>query len=285
MTDSPRRPADDPSTGETGGTSVGGPPTTGAHNAEIDKSTDSHAETQVYTTPAPASVPLETQVDRDRELMERDRELGERDRMLHERTRERDEARRELEELRHRQATEGDDSESLRREEYGGFNWGAAFFGWLVAIALTVLLASIAGAIADAAGVSLDIAQSYEQRDAGEIGIATGIGLLVVLMIAYFAGGYVAGRMSRYDGGRQGLGVWLIGLVASVIAVGLGLLFDQKYDIFSRVDLPTIPIPTETLTSALLIALAAVVVGTLLAAFLGGKMGQRYHTKIDRITA
>ncbi|MBA3265831.1 MAG: hypothetical protein H0T14_05575, partial [Nocardioidaceae bacterium] len=94
MTDSTRRPADDPSTGETGGTSVGGPPTTGSHSAGIDKPTDSHAETQVYTTPAPASVPLETQVDRDRELMERDRELGERDRMLHERTRERDEARR-----------------------------------------------------------------------------------------------------------------------------------------------------------------------------------------------
>ncbi|MEJ7744895.1 MAG: hypothetical protein WKF73_21580 [Nocardioidaceae bacterium] len=48
---------------------------------------------------------------------------------------------------------------------------------------------------------------------------------------------------------------------------------------------PNLPIPTDTLTSGGLIALAAVLAGTLLAAFVGGKVGQRYHSKIDRITA
>jgi len=62
----------------------------------------------------------------------------------------------------------------------------------------------------------------------------------------------------------------------------VGVIFDNQYDIFRRVDLPSLPIPTDTATAGGLITLAAVIVGTLLAAFVGGKAGQRYHRKIDR---
>ncbi len=178
-----------------------------------------------------------------------------------------------------------DETESMRREEYGGFNLGADFFGWLVAIALTILLTGIVGAIAAAANSSLHVDQTDAERKAGTLGIATAIALLLILMVAYYAGGYVAGRMSRYDGGRQGLGVWLIGVVVTLLVVGLGALFGSEYNIFQRVDLPSMPVPTDAATWGGLIALAAVLVGTLLAAFLGGKAGQRYHTKIDRIQA
>lgn len=177
------------------------------------------------------------------------------------------------------------DTEAKRREEFGGFNLGADFFGWLVAVALAVLLASIVGAIAAAVGSNLHVTQSDAQRQAGTFGLATAIALLVILMIAYYAGGYVAGRMSRYDGGRQGLGVWLIGLFVTILVVILGAVFGSQYDIFQRVDLPSMPIPTDTASWGGIIALVAVLVGTLLAAFAGGKVGQRYHTKIDRITA
>ncbi len=192
-------------------------------------------------------------------------------------------ARREAE-YQHRH----DEHEQLladrRREEYGGVHWGAAFFGWLVAIALTVLLASIFGAIAAAVGENYSVTQTDAERSAGTIGIVTAIALLVILAIGYFAGGYVAGRMSRFDGGRQGLGVWLIGLLVTIVVVVIGLIFGNEYDIFQRVDLPSLPIPTDTATVGGLITLGAVILGTLLAAFLGGKVGQRYHRKIDRIT-
>ncbi|MBA2533371.1 MAG: hypothetical protein H0V23_14960 [Nocardioidaceae bacterium] len=171
--------------------------------------------------------------------------------------------------------------ESRRQEEYGGVNPGAAFFGWLVAIGLTILLAGIFGAIAAAVGSNTNITQTETERSAGTIGIATAIALLVVLMTGYYAGGYVAGRMSRFDGGRQGVGVWLIGVIVTIIVVLVGVIFDNKYDIFRRVDLPSLPIPTDTATAGGLITLAAVIVGTLLAAFVGGKAGQRYHRKID----
>jgi amino acid transporter len=176
-----------------------------------------------------------------------------------------------------------DATEAKRREEFGGFNLGADLFGWLVAVAIAVLVASIAGAIAAAVGSSLHVTQNEAQRQAGTFGLATAIALLAILMIAYYAGGYVAGRMSRFDGGRQGFGVWLIGLVVTIIVVGVGAAFGAQYDIFQRINLPSLPIPSNTATWGGIIALAAILIGTLLAAFVGGKVGHRYHTKVDRI--
>ena len=51
------------------------------------------------------------------------------------------------------------------------------------------------------------------------IGLVGAILLLVVLFVAYYCGGYVAGRMARFAGTRQGLAVWLRSiLVAGIIA-------------------------------------------------------------------
>ena len=172
--------------------------------------------------------------------------------------------------------------DAAAREKYGGVNGGAAFFGWLVAIALTVLLSSIVAAIASAVGDNANVTQSQAQREAGAIGLAAAIVLLVVLLIAYYAGGYVAGRMSRFDGARQGVAVWLIGLLVTLLAVGLGVVFGDQYNVMDRVDMPRIPIPTDTATWGGIITGIAVLVGTLLAAVLGGKVGHRYHDKVDR---
>ncbi|MBA3232803.1 MAG: hypothetical protein H0T17_02465 [Propionibacteriales bacterium] len=180
-------------------------------------------------------------------------------------------------------ASQQREAEGRRREEFGGFNIGAGFFGWLVAVALTILIASIVGAVAAAVGRSLNVDRTDAERQAGTFGLATAIALVVILMIAYYAGGYVAGRMSRYDGGRQGVGVWLIGLFITLVAVGIGYAFGNEYNIFDRVDLPSIPIPNDTLSRGGLITLAAVLIATLLAALAGGRMGQRYHRKIDRV--
>jgi hypothetical protein len=46
--------------------------------------------------------------------------------------------------------------------------------------------------------------------------------LLVLLLISYFAGGYVAGRMARFDGAKQGIAVWLWALIVAVIVAILG---------------------------------------------------------------
>ena len=169
------------------------------------------------------------------------------------------------------------------KDRFGGINWGAAFFGWLVAVGLTILLTGIIGAIVSAVSSSTNITQSEAEREAGTIGIAAGITLLVVLALAYYAGGYVAGRMSRFDGAKQGVAVWVIGLLVTLLAVGLGALFGSEYNIFDRVELPRIPLSTSELSTGGIITALAVLVLSLLAALLGGKVGQRYHNKVDRV--
>jgi amino acid transporter len=171
------------------------------------------------------------------------------------------------------------------QEDYGGFDFTGAFFGWLVAIAMTVLLAGICGACATVAGQTLNLTQAQAEQQAGTIGLAGAVALLLILLVAYFVGGYVAGRMSRFDGGRQGVGVWLFGLLVTILLAVLGALFDTQYDVFQRAELPPGPIPTNILAAGgvvTLVILVAVVVGTLMCAIRGGRAGQRYHAEIDR---
>lgn len=168
-------------------------------------------------------------------------------------------------------------------EKFGGVNLGAAVAGWLVAIALTVLLSSTVGAVATAIGDANDVTQDQAQREAGAIGLAAAIAVVAIMMIAYFFGGYVAGRMSRFDGARQGATVWLIGLLVTVVAVILGVVFGDEYNVLDRVDLPRIPIPTDTATWGGIITGVVLLLGTLLAALVGGKIGHRYHDRVDRM--
>lgn len=164
---------------------------------------------------------------------------------------------------------------------YRGFKSGAAFYGWLIAIGLTVLLTGVISAIAAAVDYAITIDRSAAEDNAGTIGIVSGAVLVVMMAIAYYNGGYVAGRLARFDGARQGIGVWAIGLIVTLIVAGIGALAGSQYDVFDRVDLPSIPISDETLTAGSLILAAAVLVVSLLAAMIGGKAGQRYHKRID----
>ena len=167
-------------------------------------------------------------------------------------------------------------------ERFGGINWGAAFFGWLVAVAVTVLLTSIIGAVVAAVSDSTNVTQTEAQRQAGTIGLAAAITLIVVLALAYYTGGYVAGRMSRFDGGKQGLASWLVGLFVTILAIVIGWIAGDQYNVLDRVNLPRIPIPTDQVSGAGLLVAVAVVVLTILTAILGGKVGTRYHLRVDR---
>jgi hypothetical protein len=168
-----------------------------------------------------------------------------------------------------------------QRDEYGGINWGASFFGWLVAIGVAVLLTALLAAAGAAVGLTATT-ESEATANAEEIGLGGGIALVIVLMLAYFAGGYVAGRMSRFDGGRQGLGTWAIGLIVTIALAAAAVVLGDEYNILSQLNLPALPVGEQTLATGGIIALAAIVLGTLLAAMFGGKIGERYHKRVDR---
>lgn len=175
------------------------------------------------------------------------------------------------------------DAVDAQHARYGGIKWGAAFFGWLSANGLAVLLLAVLSAAGVAFGLSqVDTAAEVAQQ-ATTIGLTGGIALLVVLFLAYLAGGYVAGRMARFDGARQGLAVWLIGLLVVVVLGLLGVVLGAQYNVLAQLNLPGIPVSGSTATTAGVVAGVAAALVSLLGALLGGALGTRYHRRIDRV--
>jgi hypothetical protein len=169
-----------------------------------------------------------------------------------------------------------------QHEEFGGINWGSAFFGWLVSVGMAAILLGLLSAAGAAFGLG-DVSDSAPEQNAETIGIVGGILLILVLGLAYWCGGYVSGRMSRFDGGRQGLAVWALGLAVAIVLAVAGALFGAEYNVLEQLNLPRIPIEEGSLTAGAAIALALVVLATLLAATGGGKAGERYHRRVDRV--
>jgi len=170
-----------------------------------------------------------------------------------------------------------------QREEYGGINWGAAFFGWLVAVGVAVLLTGILAAAGAAIGLTEPgTTTGATDASAETLSLAGAIALLAVLAIAYYCGGYVAGRMSRFDGARQGIGAWVVGVLITIAAAILAIIAGDQYNVVERANLPRLPIGEQTLTTGGVIATVAILLATLLFAALGGIAGARYHRKVDR---
>ena len=166
-----------------------------------------------------------------------------------------------------------------QRDEFGGINWGASFFGWLVTIGVATLLTALLASAG--ASIGLTVTDSEVQRT-DEIGVLGAIALLGALIVAYYAGGYVAGRMSRFDGARQGMATWAIGLAVTVGLAVLGAILGDEYNVLGGLNLPSVPVGDQSFASGAVIAVAAIVIGTALAATAGGKVGERYHRRVDR---
>jgi hypothetical protein len=169
-----------------------------------------------------------------------------------------------------------------QRDRHGGIQWGSAFFGLLSALGLAAILTSLATAAGFALGFSTS---DVEGASAETIGLGGGIALLVILALAWYCGGYVAGRMARFDGFRQGLGVFAWTILAIVVVALIGLIGGSEYNVFENLNLPNIPVGDSTLTAGGAIAGAAALLVMVLFAILGGKAGERFHRRVDRLAA
>jgi hypothetical protein len=174
-----------------------------------------------------------------------------------------------------------------QKERYGGIKWGSAFFGWLTATGTAVILTALLSAAGAAVGVATDstAADAADQaaQDSTTVGIVGGIALLLILVVAYYCGGYVAGRMARFNGMKQGIAVWVWSIVIAVVVAVIGALLGSKYDILSQLNgFPRIPVGAGDLTTGGIIALIAAVVAALVGAVLGGLAGMRFHRNVDK---
>jgi hypothetical protein len=181
-----------------------------------------------------------------------------------------------------------EEREDRLRDMYGGVDWLASFLGFIFVLVAGSFFSLVAGLVVAPLGVSMDLAGS-------EIGPAaiTGLVLVAILVfLTYFFGGYVAGRLARFDGGRNGamLLLWtgvtvlVLALINAVLSGFLPEGISEDIDILIQNFL----FSTIGGLSGLGIAGVLIFVGALLVAlvggFLGGRLGSRYHAEIDRTT-
>ena len=183
---------------------------------------------------------------------------------------------REAEAIERREAAAPMHPIAAARDRFGGIDLPAGLVGMLTAIAVVVLLGGIVGAAIGAIGYQTGLSGDNVE----DISLASLIGGLVVIAIAYLIGGWTAGRIARYDGARNGLmtAVWTIVLAGALSA--LAAWFGGEYDVFANVQLPQW-FDRDALTIAALVSGIAAVATMLVAGLLGGLWGARYHRLAD----
>jgi hypothetical protein len=173
---------------------------------------------------------------------------------------------------------------SRQKDAFGGMKFGSCFFGWLTAAGTAVLLAAFVTGVGAALGLTTNVdVNNPTPAQAESISFLGGIALLVIIFVAYLAGGYVAGRMARFNGLKQGLGVWLWAVIMAILVAVAGWLAGAQFDIFAQVNsFPRLPVNEGTLTTEGIIVAIGVVAASLVGALLGGLAGMRYHRRVDR---
>ena len=164
------------------------------------------------------------------------------------------------------------------RQHFGGLDIPATLAGTVAALGATVLLAGLLGG-AGSVGFQTGAADRTSTEGLSLLGFGAG---LLTLVLAFLLGGWVAGRMARYDGGRNGImtAVWFLALMAGL--AGLGAWAGDRYDVLSRFELPQWFRNGDLTAAAIGSALLAIAV-MLAAAWFGGRLGSRYHDRADQL--
>jgi hypothetical protein len=176
--------------------------------------------------------------------------------------------------------TEPIDLRRRERERLGRhIQWETVFFGLLAAVGLAALLvAMLLGGL-----VAAGVADFHDNAAAFFDHLTTAGGAVfgAIVALSYLTGGYVAARMARFDGWRQGLGIWLLSLLA-VAAVGIaGWIGGGSLDPTESISLPSNPIDVGPLSHSGWAIVAVVAAISLVAAVAGGVLGERYHRAVD----
>ena len=164
--------------------------------------------------------------------------------------------------------------------------WGAIWAGLITAIGTFLLLTTAAVAIG---AVAVDSGTETETAS-----MASGIASAVIALVAFFAGGFVAGRTSgvvgRGYGALNGFLVWALGVVIilALAAMGVGALFGAAGDLFAQYQQMGSPQPEGvdqgTVVDSIRNGSIGAFLGMLLpaiAATVGGLLGSREQAVVE----
>jgi uncharacterized membrane protein len=167
------------------------------------------------------------------------------------------------------------------RERYGKADLVASILGMLAALGTMVFLGALFAA--GAANVELQTNLLNQDGTLDEVEMVGAIAAMAVLFVSFLLGGIAAGRMSRYDGGMNGLGTALWFLLLVTVFAALGAWVGEEYNAFALADLPNwvAQVDVEEVTTAAIIMSVVAVVVILLGGYLGGRIGDSYNRKVD----
>jgi uncharacterized membrane protein len=176
---------------------------------------------------------------------------------------------------------EGTQDLSRVYERFGNADLLASIVGMFAALGTLVFL----GALFGAGAASIDF-QLNMLNDEGALDEASTVGLIVAVVAvfaAFIVGGFAAGRMSRYNGGMNGLGAGLWALLLVTVFAALGAWVGAEYNAFNTADLPNwvAQIDVDDLTTAAVISSVVLIASMLIGGYVGGRLGELYHHRVD----
>lgn len=167
------------------------------------------------------------------------------------------------------------------RARFGRGDIVASLLGMLTALGAIVFLGALFAA--GAANVELQMNLLNEGGALDEVEIVGAIAAAAVIFVSFLLGGIAAGRISRYDGGMNGLGAALWFLLLIVVFAALGAWVGEEYNAFAVADLPNwvAQIDVEDVTAAAIVTSIVSVVLMFGGGYLGGRIGESYHRRVD----
>lgn len=153
------------------------------------------------------------------------------------------------------------------RSRFGGLDVVAVLAGLATALGTLLALSTLLGALGVEGGGQVD------RSTLSVVGLVAG---LLALGLSLLFGGYVAGRVARYSGALNG---FLTGLLFVLVTAALSALAARAAD-EAQLGLPQWLDRDDATTAAIITALVALAL-TLGAATLGGRLGSRWHRRVD----
>ena len=154
------------------------------------------------------------------------------------------------------------------RSRYGGLDAPAVLGGALAGLGTAALVG----------GLSTVVGLQYSAVDVDTDALALRglVTTVLLLAVSALAGGWVAGRVARFDGARNGL------LAGVLMALLLALLGAAGAYTAAEGGLP-VSLDGDRLTTAALVAAGIGLAIAALAGLLGGKLGARWHRDVDDV--
>jgi hypothetical protein len=162
---------------------------------------------------------------------------------------------------------------------FGGVDVPASLGGMVAAFGFLVLIAGVAAAAIGGFGYQMNVTGVEQEVTIG--GLIVGF---VTLFLAFTVGGWVTGRMARYDGLVNGLAMVVLAVLVAALFGLLGYWLGEQYNVFAQVTLPAWFTEAATSTAAVVTGIGALV-AMMLGGLLGGWLGERYHRPADYTVA